>query len=549
MTVTNNVIQKANGYQLEPAQRLSRSLLWQLQRNFFDQQGVNAWRDGIVPHYITSNAYLAQAYAELLFAWLRDLMTLGVDRSQPIYLVELGAGSGRLAFHLLSKLFAVLDHALLDELPVTYVLTDFSPATVAAWQRHPQLQPWVAAGRLDFACFDAEQAQPIHLLHSGVMLSAATLKNPLAVIANYVFDGLPHDLFRLTDGRLDAALVSLTLPQPVTEHSDPALLEQVTIHYDYQPAPADYYSDPDFNQLLQCCQQTLAPTHLLFPLGALDCLRTLCQLSNGRLFLLSADKGCHHAADLRNQAEPGLSVHGSFSLMVNYYLLGEYVRNQGGDFLSAPSRAASLEICAALLGSHPHRYPETRQAYQLAMIQRSPADFFTLKKAVELHFQDFTLPQLLAYLRLSGWDYKIFLDSFTALLEKVEGASDSLAADLQVATDQIWENYYHIGEERDLPFALAMLLFGVGDYAKASEFLHHSLQLYGPTAATFANLATCYAALDEPELALRYSQQAVALDPTFAPAPMRHRKLEATPPPSSTIVLRRDLFARPYAHL
>jgi len=33
--------------------RLSRSILWDLQRRFFDGQGLDAWNGGGVPSYIT----------------------------------------------------------------------------------------------------------------------------------------------------------------------------------------------------------------------------------------------------------------------------------------------------------------------------------------------------------------------------------------------------------------------------------------------------------------------------------------------------------------
>src|SRR5262245_24590419 len=87
---------------LEQTQRFSHSLLWQLQRDFFIQQGAAAWSAGTVPHYITSNPCVASAYAQVMFAWLRDLAARAandpearLDLTQPIYIVELGAGSGR----------------------------------------------------------------------------------------------------------------------------------------------------------------------------------------------------------------------------------------------------------------------------------------------------------------------------------------------------------------------------------------------------------------------------------------------------------------------
>jgi hypothetical protein len=51
---------------LERGQRLSASLLWRLQQGFYDAQGAQAWSAGIVPHYITSNTWIADAYAKVV---------------------------------------------------------------------------------------------------------------------------------------------------------------------------------------------------------------------------------------------------------------------------------------------------------------------------------------------------------------------------------------------------------------------------------------------------------------------------------------------------
>src|SRR5262245_56914020 len=82
---------------LEEKQRLSQSLLWRAQRHFFEQQGIEAWRQGTVPHYVTSNPYLANTYARLVFAFLRDCRAVAaapgqtdfppLDLSQPVYII------------------------------------------------------------------------------------------------------------------------------------------------------------------------------------------------------------------------------------------------------------------------------------------------------------------------------------------------------------------------------------------------------------------------------------------------------------------------------
>jgi len=75
-------------FPLEENQRLSRSLLWRLQRNYFEQQGIEAWRSGAVPHHITSSPFIADAYARVMMGFLRDWSTL--DCGQPVNISSSG---------------------------------------------------------------------------------------------------------------------------------------------------------------------------------------------------------------------------------------------------------------------------------------------------------------------------------------------------------------------------------------------------------------------------------------------------------------------------
>ena len=52
--------------------RLSESILWQAQRNYFIEQGIEAWRKNIVPSYVTINPFIAHTYAEVVLAYLED---------------------------------------------------------------------------------------------------------------------------------------------------------------------------------------------------------------------------------------------------------------------------------------------------------------------------------------------------------------------------------------------------------------------------------------------------------------------------------------------
>ena len=46
---------------LEDFTRCSDSVLWKLMMSFYDRKGVESWSQGIVPHFITCNAFIGRA--------------------------------------------------------------------------------------------------------------------------------------------------------------------------------------------------------------------------------------------------------------------------------------------------------------------------------------------------------------------------------------------------------------------------------------------------------------------------------------------------------
>src|SRR5437870_2592906 len=122
---------------LERDQPLSQSVLWKLMRDFYDRGGPEAWRAADpVPHYVTSSPFLVDAYARIVEGFLRDCLALdgapgdpsspALDRSQPVYIVELGAGHGRLGYRLVKGLARAMTGLAMDGLRWVYVMSDLS---------------------------------------------------------------------------------------------------------------------------------------------------------------------------------------------------------------------------------------------------------------------------------------------------------------------------------------------------------------------------------------------------------------------------------------
>lgn len=135
--------------------KFADSPLWDLQRQYYKNQGLAAWSQGKVPSYLTSNPFFAKAYADIALGFWRDLKAQG-KTTQPLYIIELGAGSGRFAYHFLLHFFEAFDAIRGPDDKVCYVMTDFASKTVQQWQKPlaNQLKPFVEQGRLDFAIFD-----------------------------------------------------------------------------------------------------------------------------------------------------------------------------------------------------------------------------------------------------------------------------------------------------------------------------------------------------------------------------------------------------------
>jgi tetratricopeptide (TPR) repeat protein len=401
----------------------------------------------------------------------------------------------------LKKFLPLLQSSVFKYLSVKYVMTDISPQLIEYWQRHPSLQPFIAQGVLDFAFFDAEQPpHQIKLIISGGSLDPQSATHPLIVLANYFFDSIPQDIFEVKDGRLYEKLVSVSvgannnLDPEELEGLESNSLDQFELSYEARSIRPHFYREAAWDTLLEYYRQTLADTNFLFPNTALRCIKYLQQLSNNQMLLLSADKGFIELKDLLDQAEPEIAFHGSISLMVNYHAIGQYFLNANGQYLRPDQPHKILNVCGFIPGDPLAQsdWLETSLAYREVLENNNPSDFFYLKKGLEQFYEYLSLEQLLAYLRISGWDSNIFMGCLPVLLEQVKRASPALKKDLVLAAAKIWDNYYPLGEAKDIAFSLGLLLFGLEQYEMALEYFGHSLQIYGREGATLYNIGMCY---------------------------------------------------------
>jgi hypothetical protein len=524
------------GYMIEEKKRLSESLLWKLQRQYYDQRGLSAWESGTVPSYVTSNAFIASSYAQVVMGFLRDALAATargdaaarIDPAQTVYIVELAAGHGRFSFLFLKKFFALLKSSSLSGLRICYVMTDFTESNLRSWAAQPLFQEFLEAGVLDFGLFDIEKDASIKLTRAGKTLTASEIANPVIVFANYIFDTLTQDVFRIEGGNVNEVLVTTRHAQPQPpDLSNPEVMSQFSLSYEHRPIdPTNYYPEPFLNNLLHNYRQRLSDTTIALPTGGLRGIARLLALSGNRLLLISSDKGYTHEDELFFLSTQHIQFHGSLSMMVNYHAVGLALAEQPGGSVSMATnqRHINLKTAAFLVGGSEQQFRDTQLTFAEHMDTFGPYDFYTLLAQVRQHSPQPTLEQILGLLRVSRYDPNVVLEYSKELLEQSGNASDALKHELHAALIRCWENFYPLG--RDLPFELGRILLAMRRPREAIEFNKHSLRMFGEHPVTHGNMGICYYHSEQFEDSLRSFERSLELSPNYGlPKAWRSRVL------------------------
>jgi RimJ/RimL family protein N-acetyltransferase len=513
-----------NGNSLVGPVPLSQSELWQVQRNFFAEQGAEVWKQNMVPRYITSNPFIAHAYARIVLAYLKDHFAgaieqgAGNDAEQPIFILELGAGSGQFSYHFLRQFLQFYDASLTPGRKVRYVMTDASAKILAYWQAVEQFQPYIEQGVLDFACFDARRDDTLKLLISGQSVGLKKSSGPLIVIANYLFDCMPQDVFEVIEGRLYECPVTVEAMEPRAGGEVYGESEAIELSYHSRPCADAYYRNESWNLTLSRYLKIAKDGAFLFPVGAVQCLENLRALAPCGLLMLSGDKGQHQLDLTLTQDRPEVNSHGRcFTFDVNYFALSEHVRQTGGQVWHTPHNPKKIDVLAFLYGEKPKSTCQLSQAYLEYVSEFGPDNFFTVKKLAEENQMRLSLEEIISLLRLSRHDAAIISCCYERLMQILPGATacerEGFYTELRAAAERCF-----VIDRSGNPFQMGNLLAVTEHYEEALASYRRSQIEAGNSASTEFNLALTYLNLGKRDEARSCLAKALALDEDLMPA-------------------------------
>ena len=400
---------------------LSASPIWRRQREFYEQKGPAAWIEDDIPWHMSSHAALATCYARLTAAWIDDLVGAGrVDRTETVRVIELGSGAGRFAYAFV-QVYEEIRRTL--RLPrIIYTLTDFAETNIAAFRAHPAWRSLAAEGLADFMVFDAERP----------VLNAT---GPLVCIANYVFDSLPQDYFRVADGVLSEGHV-------------PALSQADTLRFDYAVVAGERYADPALAAVLKELSATKGPRSFLLPTVPLRCLEALRAASGGELLALVGDKAHVRIEDHDHDRAPIAVLHGAgaFSFNVSFPALARWTEHQGGRAHVPAQRQSAFEICALAVDGL-SAAPRLADAYAEHVARVSPSDLHGIAAHVPPSFAGQSIDYYLSVMRACACDPSLVTRLVPELMRFRKDARPSQVLQLRRVIAQAARVYLHVRDK------------------------------------------------------------------------------------------------------
>lgn len=471
--------------ELEKDQLFSKSMLWELQTAAYRKFGPQAWAEKGVPFYLTSNPLIARQFAKVIENYFQEMPTS--DSSEPVYLFDLGAGSGRLAFLMLKHLMK-----LHEKVPFVYVMTDLVEENLEFWRQHPRLQPYFEKGALDCALYRNDQTEPLKLKVSGKTLEST--RNPLILICTYYFDTIPQDLFRVRGEELEEGRISISVPGDSSSSLDPEWITGLEESYSFHAIESvnKYYPIESANRILKEYSEEMEGATFLFPSGSLLTLEYFRKMSDSRMLLLAGDQGMCSKRQIMRWGTPHISRHSSFSIAVNYHALARYFElNEGLGFLpSSPDHRFAL--ISGILGEGV--YNQTCQSFYQDMDELQPVEYWHLTGINDDQAAMLSLKQLLILVKLGNYDPLNMNCFFEQIRRKLPEADEETLELLKSVVKRCVGNFYPVSpSEGDYLQNMGVLLFESKDYESAAQVFTFAGSIKGMDAQLMQNLALCKA--------------------------------------------------------
>jgi tetratricopeptide (TPR) repeat protein len=89
---------------------------------------------------------------------------------------------------------------------------------------------------------------------------------------------------------------------------------------------------------------------------------------------------------------------------------------------------------------------------------------------------------------------------------------------LLTGATHVWDYFFKLEKNQDLPFALGGLYYALDEYELALKFFELSIDQFGENAENLYNIAISYQALDQDNDAKQFASRSLKFDPGYTAA-------------------------------
>lgn len=506
-----------NSKEIEEKTRLSQSKLWDLQRNYFQTMGIEAWEHD-VPFYITNNAFIGHQYAYMVTQMLRDLKST-LKPNTVVYIMELGCGTGKFGFYFLKSLLTLMQSLQLNT-PICYIMSDVSEKNINFCRENSCLKPFVEQGVLDFAIFDAEKDTDFTLLNANRSFSALE-EAPLIVIANYIFDCLKQDYLKLQENKYQGMSLALNSRYKSFDQESVRYMNELRLNISFDEIDLnDYFPDKNLVTALNELKADLIDktAWMPIPLAALQFFHNMNRLCHGKVLFIMGDKGISDPNMYARLTDKYLSTfEGCYTFLVNFYLMAEYIKkHQGSALLSEKNNEFLVNLYS--FGYDLESFANTKLAFNQQLEHLGPHEYASLYDQAIQNAYRFSPKAITAFLRLSHWDPDAYAVIHDRLMDIVSTLAPHEARNLEIDLQKIEQNVYALPIGNNVNNLLGLFYEKTNNRAKAMMFFERAMTVFEKSEEPYHNLAIMYEKEKEVEKAFNFYKKAYALNKhdTFA---------------------------------
>ncbi len=504
---------------IEEASRLSSSRIWDLLEQYYQASSISAWNQ--IPFYPTSNPFIAEAYADIIFNFLIDYKS-NLKEGQPLYILEMAAGTGCFSYYLLKELKKRKDYfSCTRNCNLQYIMADFTSDNPKSWQTSSKLQSFLSEGWLKFGVFKPqEQTRVLNAFDQNqVLYEKGSSENPLIAIANYFFDSIKQDAFQVQDGKLTEVRQRFKC-RKVEGNKDEISFELLSKlgTETYHDVSTDYYEDPRLNNVLKSYCRDFENASVIFPVGAFACISNLLEMSGDNLVLVSSDKCFTDRSYVKGRREqPYVAHHGIFSYSVNYDAVRRFFELAGGSSFNTSDDNLSVSTVCNFLLKEPSTLEHSRFYFDEKIDRQNLSNYLyflqDLLTELEPRKSNEILRACMGYVQLCNFDPIVFCLAAPRIYFALETISASQAQRLVEMLDKVRDNFYSVQQQYDVFYWIGRIYYGMSRLDEALKSFADSLLHFGESSSALYYTAACYEVKRDYKTALRYYQDTLRLEP------------------------------------